>query len=288
MTGPAGFRLDFVGVGPQRNGSTWLHSALERHPQLCLPSGIKETMFFDLHHARGLSWYAGHFSHARPGQLCGEVGPSYFDSDGVANRIRRLNEQCRILINLRNPVEHATSLYRHHLGRGRIRGGFADCAAQMPRIVDSGRYARYVPRWLDAFGPDRVRFVWLQDVQRSPARVLGMICDFLGVPEIPLPVIGREGVNASKRARSAALARINTRVQYWLRARRLYRVVGWAKRVGADRLLYSEDPASLGRVTPEDRYRLLETFEPDVEFLERLTGRDLSAWRVLDGQQARS
>jgi hypothetical protein len=274
-----GFHLDFVGVGPQRNGSTWLHSVLERHPQLCLPSGIKETMFFDLHHAKGLPWYAGHFAQARPGQLCGEVGPTYFDGEGVADRIRRLNGQCRILINLRNPVEHATSLYRHHLGRGRIRGPFADCAAQMPRIVDSARYARHVPRWFDAFGPDRVRFVWLEDVRESPDTVFRMICSFLGVAEIPLPGVTRGAVNAAKRARLPALARANTRVQYWLRARRLYRVVGWAKKLGADRLLYSEDPTSLGTVTWEDRCRLVETFQPDVSFLEALTGRDLSAWR---------
>ena len=56
-------------------------------------------------------------------------------------------------------------------------------------------------------------------------------------------------------------------------------MVGWAKSLGVDRLFYSEDPASLGSVTVEDRCQLVETFEPDVAFLERLTGRDLSAWR---------
>jgi len=52
------FRLDFVGGGPQRTGSTWLDRVLRAHPALCLPENVKETKFFDQHFNKGLDWYA--------------------------------------------------------------------------------------------------------------------------------------------------------------------------------------------------------------------------------------
>ena len=75
------------------------------------------------------------------------------------------------------------------------------------------------------------------------------------------------------------LARVVSGVQYWLRGQRLYRIVGWGKRLGLERLIYSKDAASLGCVTLEDRRRLLDVFEPDIAFVEHVAGRDLSAWR---------
>ena len=35
------FRLNFVGVGPERTGTTWLHQVLQRHPEICLPKAVK-------------------------------------------------------------------------------------------------------------------------------------------------------------------------------------------------------------------------------------------------------
>ena len=38
--------IDFLGIGAQRAGTTWLHRCLQRHPQLYLP-GTKEIHYFD-------------------------------------------------------------------------------------------------------------------------------------------------------------------------------------------------------------------------------------------------
>ena len=51
---------DFLGIGAQKAGTTWLHENLRCHPSLYLPDE-KELHYFDWHFHRPLRWYAGHF-----------------------------------------------------------------------------------------------------------------------------------------------------------------------------------------------------------------------------------
>ncbi len=44
--------VDFLGIGAQRAGTTWLYRCLQRHPQLYLP-GTKELHYFDRLTGRG-------------------------------------------------------------------------------------------------------------------------------------------------------------------------------------------------------------------------------------------
>lgn len=56
---------NFLHIGPDRAGTTWLHRALARHPQVFVPTA-KEVLFFDQHWERGLHWYERHYRRARP------------------------------------------------------------------------------------------------------------------------------------------------------------------------------------------------------------------------------
>ena len=45
-----GILPDFIGIGPARTGTTWLHEKLLEHVDL--PRNIKETKYFERNHAR--------------------------------------------------------------------------------------------------------------------------------------------------------------------------------------------------------------------------------------------
>lgn len=273
------FRLSFVGVGPQRTGSSWLHNLLADHPALCLPKDVKETMFFDRYYRAGLPWYASHFAHCKSGQLCGEIGSTYLDLARVAEAIRQHNPDCRIIINLRNPIERARSLHLHHWSKGRAAASFTEAVSQKPRIVDSGRYGIHVPRWLDLFGRDRVHFVWLDDVQYSPSEVFASLCDFLGVERMRMPAVGQAKTYSGQSARFPMLSRIAVALAYKLRSKRFYKLIKLGKTLGFKRLVYGSVGQSAPRLTPIELERLAEVYEPDICYLECLLGRDLSAWR---------
>lgn len=272
------FRLDFLGVGPQCTGTTWLHRLLQYHPSLCLPKNVKETMFLDLYYEKGFSWYKAHFAHRRDGQLCGEIGPTYFDIEAIPARVRQLNPQCRIIINLRDPVSRALSAYRLRLSKGRLSGSFAEAVVKMPRIIDSGRYALHIPRWLETFGEDRVLLVLLDDIVSRPESVLKSIYDFLGVDEMPMPSEGYKKIGQTRMPRFRWLAKPAGQLVTWLRANRLHWIVELGKSLGFNKVFAGGERRMPG-LTSSDRLWLLEEYEADIAFVEKLLGRDLSAWR---------
>ena len=273
------FRLDFVGVGPQRTGTSWLHQLLEKHPALCFPKVVDEPMFFDLYYEKGLTWYSAFFAHQKRGQLCGEVSPTYFDVEVVPARIRQVNPECRIIINLRNPINRALSLYHHHLSKGRVSGSFNEAVSQMPRIVSSGRYAVYIPRWLDMFRMDQLSFVLLDDVETNPAILLKRIYNFLDVAEIEMPNIGNERINPLTMPHFPWLAKVNAQLVTWLEARGFYKVIEIGKKLGFREFIYAGGKHDVPGLTNSDQLQLLETYETDIAFLEDILNRDLSAWR---------
>jgi hypothetical protein len=279
------FCLSFVGVGPQRTGTTWLHEVMSYHPALCLPHNVKETMFFDRYFARGMDWYVEHFAHRRADQHCGEVGSSYFDMEMAPARIYEMNAHCHIIVNLRNPVQLAISLYRHHYTKGRVSATFREAITQMPRIVNAGRYGVHLPRWLDTFDAEQVKFVWLDDVKQAPQVVFQEICDFLNVESIAMPVVGYAKINAGKAARFPWLARSAVQTFYWLRTKRLYEVAKFGKILRIDKLIYSESHSVLPSLDASEQCLLQELYEPDIAFLEDLLKRDLSGWRQIEQEK---
>ena len=54
---------DFLGIGAQKAGTTWLHENLRRHPELFLPEE-KELHYFDRQWVRPLRHYSAAFREA--------------------------------------------------------------------------------------------------------------------------------------------------------------------------------------------------------------------------------
>ena len=79
---------NFLYIGPDKAGSSWLHEALLHHPNIFL-SEAKDLYFFDRYYDRGLAWYASQFRNAQPiHTVVGEVCPDYLASP-VAPRPHR-------------------------------------------------------------------------------------------------------------------------------------------------------------------------------------------------------
>src|SRR5215470_10591582 len=100
---------DFIGLGPPRTGTTWLHRMLEGHVDL--PYGGKETQFFTTFYSRGIEWYAHKFRFADGKRKIVEICP-YLTATKAPSRIRLHLPDCKFLVTLRNPADHAYSTYK--------------------------------------------------------------------------------------------------------------------------------------------------------------------------------
>jgi hypothetical protein len=178
--------LDFLGIGAQKAGTSWLHAALVRHPQLRFPAG-KEVHFWDVHRANGVAWYQGLFPEQPPGVKSGEITPAYaFLPPAVIAGIRELNPQLRIIYLLRNPIERAWSSALMALGRAEMT--LADASDQW--FIDHfrsrgsrarGDYEACLRNWRGAFGEDAVLLLRYEQLREQPFALLASACRHIGV-----------------------------------------------------------------------------------------------------------
>ena len=204
-------RLNFVVVGPQKAGTTWIDEVLRRHPDVALPSKTKETFFFDQRYTKGLEWYWRHFEGSPLRQKdatvgvfrVGEAAPSYFADERARRRIASSQGSPKIIIALRDPVDRCYSLYRHHFLRGRMKGSFGEALKRYPELIDSSRYRHFCASWAADFGAANVLLVNQAKIEDHAADIARSIFAFIGVRALEL---GDLNFRANDQIQPASLA----------------------------------------------------------------------------------
>jgi hypothetical protein len=223
-------KLSFVGVGPMRAGTTWLHAALARHPRVVLPRE-KETFYFDRHHGRGLEWYEAHFPPAGAGAVFGEIGASYFASTEARERIFQAAPDALILVNVRDPVDRAFSTYVHFQKTRELPPSVVDAVRVAPEILESGAYSLHLPAWEARFGDDRVELLTMGEIKSQPAEALARILRRLGLPPLDPSLDLNASVNDAYVPPSARLHRVRAAVFRYLVDHQHFRALGAARAI---------------------------------------------------------
>jgi hypothetical protein len=283
MSGVHPILPNFLGVGPPRTATTWLHGLLNGRANL--PERVKETRFFDGRFWLGLDWYTHHFEHAQPGIPTGEIAPTYFYCAPARQRIAASLPDVRIIISLREPVERLYSLYTVKRNVGALRGSFPDALRDDPEMIESARYVFHLSGWLRVFGRQRVLVMIYEDLLQDPARYAQQIFDHIGLPRASLSASDFTPVHKSKGMSPAGFPALNTfavKVRDASIAYGLERTRGVLRRSGAgglvERMLRRSNP-EIPSLDPELAARLREQFRGEVEECERILGRDLSVWK---------
>jgi hypothetical protein len=269
---------DFIAVGPPRTGTTWLHRALEGH--VGLPSGVKETNFFDVYYDSGIDWYLSHFQRCNPDLPLGEVC-TYFAYPQARARIQTHMPACKIIVSFRDPVARAYSHYKYLRSRAYTKAGFEEFLATRPHANESNRYAFHLADWFARFGRERVMVSFYDDLKSNPQGFLDRICDFIAIDRIALANSAGLGdsVNSFEGPpRSHKLAQNARHLSVMLKRNRFYRIIDLLGRAGIWDYCYGRgDPYPL--LTPDEDTRVRAKFLSEIEALEKLLGRDLSAWK---------
>ena len=296
---------EFFVAGAPKAGTTALHAALARHPELYL-SAIKEPKFFltdgpppvqggpgDAKTYREHVWrradYERLFAPAPAGALCGESTPFYLYSAAAQERIRALIPAARFIVVLRDPVERAHSNWTHlwSAGLDPIADFVAACAAEDRRVEAGwadfwhytrlGMYGRQLEHLYSVFPREQVQVFRYRTMISEPARMLDEVYGFLGVRAGLLSEIPRENVTAhppmTGRHRSLArLMRAGSTLATLLPGRSGGRIT--------DPLERSLQSGAQARqpLTWAQRQALLPRFESDLRLLESLTGEDFGDW----------
>ena len=184
--------VDFLGIGAQKCGTTWLFRQLSRHAQVAFPCG-KELHYWD--HASDPdveAWVSDLQPETRQTPdgrpvVTGEITPAYAMLD--AGPIRAIRERCpdiRLFIALRSPVERAWS----HALMGLARRGQDPLKASDQWFIDHfhseesrrrGDYAACLEQWWAAFPREQLLLIFTEDIANAPATVMDGLATHLGI-----------------------------------------------------------------------------------------------------------
>lgn len=177
---------DFLGLGAQKCGSTWLYYMLRKHPGLYVPP-VKELHFWDQNRAHGLDWYRAQFADAPEGAKTGEVTPAYaiLPPQAVAE-VRREFPEARLVYLMRNPVERAWSGALMAVTKAEMTPDEASDRWFIDHFRSAGSTARgdyetCLRVWLSAFPTEQLRCFLYDDVLAEPRGVLTETARHIGV-----------------------------------------------------------------------------------------------------------
>jgi Sulfotransferase domain len=269
----------FLGVGPPRTGTTWLHNVLEGHVDL--PYGVKETLYFTTFYDKGFDWYARHFRYATGERKVAEICPYFFDVETL-DRIKAIMPDCRIITTMRDPVDRLYSMYKalRYSAEAR-RGTFEQTLAAWPSMAKGNRYAAHYKLWFENFGRENVLITRYEELRSDPQKYVNRVTDFMGIERIDLSARPQipDDVNGFKRApKNRRLARKAWKFKYWLKGRQAYGIVNMLERAGVWDFCAGRGEL-YPSLTPEQDARLRARFVPEVDALEALLKQDFSTWR---------
>jgi hypothetical protein len=298
---------DFLIVGAAKSGTTTLYHLLRQHPDIFMPA-IKEPGFFALQNhdlqfkgpgdmnaigrcsVNSLETYTALFDEAGSGVAAGEASNIYLYSPEAPPAIRAAIPNVKLIAMLRDPVERAFSAYLMMLRDKRETLPFRQALIQaderarqgwsyMWQYQPGGRYARQLQRYLDLFPPDQMLVLFYDDFISSPPSVLDRICAFVGVRPWRFPPLT---ANRSRDPRKWPVVR-SDRVRDFISSESSWKRIA---RTTVPRKVLRGVGDTLRRwnmrvpqLDEDVRQDLRLYYYDDVVKLEKITGRDLTAWK---------
>ncbi len=265
---------NFIYIGPDKAGSTWIYEVLSWHPDVFMASA-KDICFFDLHYDKGVGWYKRHFSNATSESVLGEVSHNYLFSRKAAQRMRyTLPDDVTLMICLREPSARAFSAYLYLRKHGLYTGDFECAIRDVPELIDHGRYATHLKPYAELFSQDNLYVAKFSDLKADSAQFAQDLFEELGLKPLSLPSSLQEKKLPASRSRSVVLSRLLKQLAIWARQLGFVRLIGAVKHSPlVKKLLYKPySPGEKPRPQPETMRQLREIFFEEVSELDQMLG----------------
>jgi hypothetical protein len=212
---------DFLVIGAQRAGTTWLHRVLRQHPALWLPP-VKELHYFDRldikrtilspkerrrvglkrlasldpwlinywFRTRDDDWYASLFRGAQAkGLIAGEITPAYATlGEDMLRRIQRMNDNIKLIFVMRDPVDRAWSAVNNAAKKGAADASTVEKSIERAResgAVARSAYTDTIKRLEAVFPASQIHYCFFDDLRDKPKALTAELLSFLGVEPVP-------------------------------------------------------------------------------------------------------
>lgn len=291
-------------AGAPKCGTTSVFEFLADHPDVC-PSSVKETYFLiDEDYAlykpgcnvatQGLEGYSQFFTDCEgsAAKVYLEATPDYLYQDTPLKYLPELDPVPHVVFILRKPAERVYSMFqfaRNNMAVIDAHMTFADFLDNVRNpasgvlkdrpllrgAMAQSRYVRFIERWLQVLGRDRIHVFLFEDLVRDPRDFMKTLCEVLDLNPAFYEDYGSEKRNVTRKVR----------VQFLHRLKRHLRKLGSGVpgRRLASELYRHLNAAPASNTRSNEDTRLIEAlgseFIDDNRRLTQLLGIDLTCWQ---------
>ncbi len=286
-----GFKIDFLGIGPAKAGTTWIGHMLEKHPEICMAEP-KEVHYFNdrlsfnrlfdtTHYSLGMNWYKKHFKHCHSEKIKGEVTPMYIIDPIVPERIFKHNPDVKLIVCLRSPFERIVSHYHsikdYHKEESRT---ISQAIREEPEYIEASMYYKNLLQFLPYFNIERFFFSDMEEIKSNPHGMIRKMYAFLGVDEnfIPPGIKGKS--NPARSTRSSEFGRWSWNIHRKMIEMGLSPFVRFLKKMGVGKWLnqINSKPLEIVTLSVEDKEYIKSKLEKDIIQLGHLLQKDFTPW----------
>jgi len=279
---------NFFIVGAAKAGTTSLYEYL-RHTRGVYMSPEKEPGYFrttipdrrKTNKINEKSQYLKLFKGVTDEKAIGEATPSYLRDPLSHKLIQEAVPKARIIIILRDPVERAFSAYLMRESKGWVEKSFhetiIDGLSQKKKepkdfnfFLDPGLYTQNVKKYIDTFGPDRVKILIFEEFIKDPKKTIKEVLEFLGVDAEPPETIGKIHNPYGKPRGRLAKEILGSKTMLELSNKIVPQSIRWKIR---GKILLKKEPKP--KLSGEDRLILQDFYKNDIIDIQVLLKRSL-------------
>ena len=248
------------------------------------------------------------FLNASSSQLKGIKRPNYLAKKECPENIHKTCPDAKLIAVLRNPVDRALSAYYHSIlygfapaihhesGLGKIING--EWNTQYKRtheIIEFGFYYKQLRRFLDFFPEDHIKILLQEDVIKNKRESLKDIFAFLNIDPDFVPY---KNINKRPQAVIYSIPRLKLlglknkcifkynkdRTRLTVKKNLPFKDRAYCKVIDSiDRYIYQKiSDSRKAEYSTELKHQIYDIYKEDIEALERLINRDLSAWKIIN------
>jgi hypothetical protein len=193
---------NFIIAGVNKAGTTSVFQYLNGHPQVCCSRDKETGYFLPFRYGKpsiSSEIYKEQFLDCENREIIMEATPGYFYgglplAEAIKNTVQ---DNCRILVILREPVSRLVSFYRAkkknlELDRSMDLKSYVNACMNMTRQqvllqennkftgVICGFYTDYIDEWFSVFGKN-LKIMFYDDLNASPEQFMNGLCDWLEI-----------------------------------------------------------------------------------------------------------
>lgn len=181
----------FIVLGMPRAGTTFLYHTLGKHPEIFVPYR-KESMYFSINYCKGEQWYNDLYNDRSPNQIGADINPLYYIDTLALDRILDFDQNIKIILSVRDPVNYAISQHGNISAMGwevppvqEMVDGYEwqlskDAAVTLQ--LTNGFMQRRIDEIRKKFGENALIYDF-NYFQKNPLKVLHGIESFLGITQ---------------------------------------------------------------------------------------------------------